>query len=151
MSSSELPANEIFTKIVLEVFRLNGALLHDGNKITQSSGLTSSRWQVMGAIEEADKSLSVSQIANRMGLSRQSVQRIVNSLKKNNMVSLKDNIKHKQARVVELTVEGKESLKQVNKIQFSWATEMSSEIKPEELTQALKTLGRLRKKLESSR
>ena len=38
------------TDLVLDVFRLNGALLASGDTLVKDLGLTSARWQVLGAI-----------------------------------------------------------------------------------------------------
>jgi hypothetical protein len=38
-----------FTELVLEIFRLNGVLLTQGDRLVDDIGLTSARWQVMGA------------------------------------------------------------------------------------------------------
>ena len=72
------PEGEALTLIILETFRLNGALLEAGNQLTKPFELTSARWQVMGPVSE--QPLTVAQIARRMGLARQGVQRIVNDL-----------------------------------------------------------------------
>jgi len=67
------PSGEAFTRLILEAFRFNGCLLAAGDRLTQDLGLTSARWQVLGAIDEGP--LPVAQISRNMGLSRQAVQR----------------------------------------------------------------------------
>ena len=64
--------------LVLEVFRLSGALLRHGAALTAPMGQIQARWQVIGAVAEAR--CTVPQIARRMGMTRQSVQRIVDLL-----------------------------------------------------------------------
>ena len=71
---------EILTGLVLEIFRLNGRLLTAGDRLIADVGLTSARWQVLGAIHYADEPQTVSWLARSMGLTRQAVQRIVNEL-----------------------------------------------------------------------
>jgi hypothetical protein len=39
------------TELVLEIFRLNGELIAMGDALVGDIGLTSARWQVMGAIK----------------------------------------------------------------------------------------------------
>ena len=53
-------AGAAFTALVLEVFRFNGRLLAAGDRLGEPLGLTSARWQVLGAVEE--KPLPVAQI-----------------------------------------------------------------------------------------
>ena len=48
-----------------------------GNRLGAGAGLTSARWQVLAALALAGRPLTVAQIARTMGLSRQSVQRLV--------------------------------------------------------------------------
>ena len=105
---------DILTDIILEIFRLNGAMLNVGNELTKPFGLTSARWQIMGALVEANRSLTVPQIARRRGLSRQGVQRIVNDLKKLGLLVLEFNIDHKRAPLVSMSEEGENKIKQVN-------------------------------------
>ena len=69
---------ELFTEIVLEVFRLNRLLLDAGDELTAPVGLTSARWQVLGIVEHGPA--SVAQVARAMGLARQSVQETANGL-----------------------------------------------------------------------
>ncbi|MDE0095181.1 MAG: helix-turn-helix domain-containing protein, partial [Gammaproteobacteria bacterium] len=59
--------------------------------------MTSARWQVMGAVDQSKHSLTVAQIARRMGLARQGVQRIVNDLVELGFVVLEENIDHKRS------------------------------------------------------
>ncbi|MBV1960931.1 MAG: MarR family transcriptional regulator [Immundisolibacteraceae bacterium] len=56
--------------MALEVFRLNGMLLAAENRLAQPFDLTSARWQVMGVIHLSGRTLTVAQIARRMGLTR---------------------------------------------------------------------------------
>ncbi|MDH3233798.1 MAG: MarR family transcriptional regulator, partial [Alphaproteobacteria bacterium] len=41
---------EAVTALILETFRLNGRLLAAGDRLVGDLGLTSARWQVLGAI-----------------------------------------------------------------------------------------------------
>jgi hypothetical protein len=43
-------AKDAVTQLVLETFRLNGCLLIAGDALVADIGLTSARWQVLGAI-----------------------------------------------------------------------------------------------------
>jgi len=83
------PSGEAFTRLILEAFRFNGCLLAAGDRLTQDLGLTSARWQVLGAIDEGP--LPVAQISRNMGLSRQAVQRVANELAAGGFVAFADN------------------------------------------------------------
>ena len=73
---------EALTDLVLAVFRLNGRLLAAGDHLVSDLGLTSARWQVLGAIALAPSPQPVAWLARSMGLNRQGVQRIVNEMRR---------------------------------------------------------------------
>ena len=68
MNQSHTDAGARLTDLILQVFELNGALLEAGNTLVRDIGLTSARWQVLGAVAMTGTPLSVAQIARRMGL-----------------------------------------------------------------------------------
>jgi len=139
-------AGTLFTDLVLEIFRLNGALLDEGDRLTSDLGLTSSRWQVMGAISE--RPLPVPHIANEMGLTRQGVQKIANTLKREGLVDLQNNPHHKSSKLVSLTPEGRKRLAAIDKIQSKWAEEIAAEHGAGELSDAHRIIHQLRVNLE---
>jgi hypothetical protein len=55
------------TELILETFRLNGRLLAAGDALVADVGLTSARWQVLGAIALAPVPQPVAHIARNMG------------------------------------------------------------------------------------
>ena len=136
------------TAIVLETFRLNGVLLDIGNQITKPYGLTSARWQVMGAIDMASQPLTVSQIARRMGLTRQGVQRIVNDLLKMGMIESTANIDHKRAPLIWITDNGKKVMSQINEDQTAWINQLSKGTSDRQLLETLEMLQVIRQRIE---
>lgn len=52
------------------LFRAHNGLIAVGDRITAPYGLTSARWQVMGAMALSGQPLTVAQIARVMGLTR---------------------------------------------------------------------------------
>jgi DNA-binding MarR family transcriptional regulator len=87
------------TELVLAIFRANGLLIASGDQLSASEGLTSARWQVMGAIALADRPLTVPQIARRMGLTRQSVHATVKRLVADGLVELAPNADHRRSQL----------------------------------------------------
>ena len=135
-----------FTDLILEIFRTNGNLLYVGDQLTADLGLTSARWQVLGAIE--DQAITVAHIARNMGLTRQSVQRLVKVLNEDGMVELFDNPHHKRAKLVKLTGLGKQKYEAITQIQISWANMIASGIDVGRLKDATGILQELRKRLK---
>jgi len=136
----------IFTDIILEVFRLNGRLIAEGDKLVSHLGLTSARWQVLGAIIE-EELLTVSQIARKMGLQRQSVQRIVDVLATDEYVNLVENPNDQRAKLVKLSRKGRTLLNKVNKIQTEWSNRIASGFQNNELKSTRTILSKLRQEL----
>lgn len=141
-------SGEAVTKIMLETFRLNGALLAAGDRITEPFGLTSSRWQVLGAIW--DDPATVSDIARIMGLTRQSVQRTVNALERDGFVELVDNPSHKRARLVRITHKGHETLVLISRQQVVWANGLADGISPDDLQAALKVIRTIEQRINQT-
>ncbi len=147
-SPAHSPGGAAFTELVLEVFRLNGNLLTLGDRMTRDLGLTSARWQVLGAL--ADGPATVSQIARAMGLSRQSVQRIVDVLAGEGLLVLKDNPNHRRARLADFTDRGRAALDAVTARQVVWANAVAAAIPPADLVTARDTVRALCRHLESN-
>lgn len=142
------PEGEALTELILETFRLNGAMLEAGNQLTKPLGLTSARWQVMGAIDLAGHSMTVAQIARRMGLARQGVQRIVNDLEELGILVLESNIDHKRAPLILISDEGQKAMEQINAAQITWINQLSDGLSERALQQALKVLQSVRERSE---
>lgn len=103
------------SRLALEVFRLNGALIAAGDALTAPLGLTSARWQVMGAVAEARGGLPVAGIARNMGLVRQSVQRVADDLVAEGILRFAPNPHHRRARLVQLTARGEALFAEVSR------------------------------------
>ena len=82
------------TALILEVFKLNGALIAAGHRLLADLRLTSARCQVLGAVRLAPTPHTVPDIARTMGLTRQSVQRIVNDLVESALLERSENPRH---------------------------------------------------------
>ena len=144
------PEGDALTNLILEVFRMNGAMLDAGNQLTKPLGLTSARWQVMGAIELSGSALTVSQIARRMGLARQGVQRIVNELVKLELLALKPNLDHKRSALVILTKKGEKTMEKIGAAQSAWVNKLSADLSCRQLEQAVKVVRAVREKSENN-
>ncbi len=141
---------QALTQLILEIFRINGELLNAGNRITKPFGLTSARWQIMGAIDEEGQPLTVSQIARRMGLARQGVQRIINDVEKLGLVTGSMNIDHKRAPLFSLSGEGKKVMAKINAAQAEWVNALSKDLSAQQLTEIQNTLQSIREQSENS-
>lgn len=85
---------------------MNGDLLAAGDALVGDLGLTSARWQVLGAIALSPVPLPVAHIARNMGLTRQAVQRLVDDMRADGFVRLEPNPHHRRAMLVLATERG---------------------------------------------
>ncbi|WP_303850984.1 MarR family winged helix-turn-helix transcriptional regulator [Seleniivibrio woodruffii] len=130
-----------YTDLILAVFRLNGQLILEGDRLAKEDGLTSAKWHVMGAlIYFGEQNITVSRIASRMGLRRQGVQRIVNELYENGLVIFEDNPYHKKAKQIVPTDEGMKRFNSVMEKQIPWANEHGGGLNADELETTLKVV-----------
>ena len=72
------PKGRLFNEVLVEVFRLRARLLESAESIAALAGLTSARWQILGALEHGPA--PVAQIARNLGLTRQTVQEAVDAM-----------------------------------------------------------------------
>ena len=130
----------LVTDVIIETFKLGGALVTEGDRMCAPLGLTSARWKVLGALMYSDQPLTVSQIARNMGLTRQAVQTLVNGLCDTGLIELLENPDHKRAKLAELTSEGKSVYQQMESIQIPWANQLGSLVSQDDLEATLRTL-----------
>jgi DNA-binding MarR family transcriptional regulator len=144
----KLPKSVALTDLVLEIFRLNGLLVASGDALVAEIGLTSARWQVVGAVGLQQGRAPVAHIANAMGLTRQSVQRIANELEKEGIVEFHQNPHHKRAKLVTLSAKGQALNDAAMRLQKPWASALAAGIDRPALQTALAVLAQLRARLE---
>jgi len=139
-------AGKAFTDLILEIFRFNGRLLATGDQLTKPLGLTSARWQVLGAIEV--QPLSVAQIARKVGLARQNVQRLADVLEKEKIVEYAPNPDHKRAKLVRLTESGRTTMRTLGRRQEVWANLTAFGVSASEIQATIEVIRKLRSRVE---
>lgn len=144
------PGGQALTELVLAVFRLNGRLLSAGDRLVSELGLTSARWQVLGAIALTPNPQPVAWLARSMGLNRQGVQRIVNEIAEDGLVELRPNPNHRRAHLVALTRRGQDAFETASALQVPWANALARGIGPEQLAAASHIAKLLSERLDQS-
>jgi DNA-binding MarR family transcriptional regulator len=139
---------DTITDLVLETFRLNGRLLAAGDALVVDLGLTSARWQVLGAMALSAVPLSVAQIARNMGLTRQAVQRLVNEMQDDGLVRLAPNPHHQRAKLVVLSASGNAVFAAAMKRQAAWADGLARGLTSRQIETTAATLRHIRQRLE---
>jgi DNA-binding MarR family transcriptional regulator len=138
------------TALILQIFRLNGSLLAAGDVMVSDLGLTSARWQVLGAIAMSPVPLPVAHIARNMGLTRQAVQRLVNEMERDGFVAFAANPHHQRAKLVMLSRRGKAAYASAMERQRPWVEGIARSLNREDIESASATLEALRHFLSKS-
>ena len=144
------PQGDAATAVVLEIFRVNGLVLADGNRLAVAEGLTAARWQVLGAVALAGRPLTVPQIARRMGLTRQAVQESVNRLLAEALAEARDNLDHRRSPLIGLTELGSQKYTAIDQRQSRWINQLAAGLQITDLAAAARVLRDLGDRLESN-
>jgi DNA-binding MarR family transcriptional regulator len=138
----------LVTDLSLETFRLNGELLAAGDNLVADIGLTSARWQVLGAIAMPNTPLTVAHTARNMGLSRQAVQRLANELVAEGLLEFRPNPHHARAKLLALTGKGKTAFEAAMKRWAPWAKNIGAGVTDADLKIALRVMRKVRGNLD---
>lgn len=137
------------TEVILSTFRANGLLLAAGDRFAAEHGLTSARWQVLGAIALTKRPLTVPQIARRMGLTRQTVHTTVNRLIADGLLELAANADHRRSQLVSVTEFGRARYQAIDETQAAWVNQLAAGLLRSELETTARVLGELCRRLEA--
>jgi DNA-binding MarR family transcriptional regulator len=141
---------DALTSLVLDVFRLNNLLLTAGDRLVTGLGLTSARWQILGAVVDAEHPHPVASLARNLGANRQNVQRIVNDLHGEGLVAFEPNPHHRRAQLVVLTDKGRQTYDAALRLQAPWVNGLSDELAIKDIETAHGVILALRQKLDGN-
>ena len=142
------PAGDALTGFILDLFRANGLLLTAGDRLVAPLGLTSARWQILGAIASAERPEPVAWLARNLGANRQNVQRIVNDLARDGLAAFETNPHHRRAQLVVLSAKGKQVYDAALRLQAPWVNGLADGLSLKEIEAAHRVVGALRSRLE---
>lgn len=111
MSDHSDRESEAFALLVAEVFDAAGMLRRYGERIASSAGQTQARWQVLSVVSVG--SWTVPMAADRLGTSRQAVQRIANELVDDDLAEFVDNPSHRRSPFLQLNKKGSKILARI--------------------------------------
>ena len=142
------PAAEALTGLILDFFRLNSLIQTSGDRLVARLGLTSARWQILGAIVSAERPQPVAWLARDLGANRQNVQRIINDLHRDGLVAFETNPHHRRAQLVVLTEKGKRAFDDAMELQAPWINNLSDGLSVKDIATVDRVVKALRAKLE---
>ena len=133
---------------MLDLFQLNSLILTAGDRLVAPLGLTSARWQILGAIVAAKHPQPVAWLARDLGANRQNVQRIVNDLQGEGLVAFEPNPHHRRAQLVVLTDKGRDAFDAAMELQTPWVNRLSKGLTATDLQTVHRVIVALRERLE---
>jgi DNA-binding MarR family transcriptional regulator len=143
-------AGDALTSLILDLFRLSSLLLTTGDRLVARLGLTSARWQILGAIVYAERPEPVAWLARNLGANRQNVQRIINDLHSEGLVAFEVNPHHRRAQLVVLTDKGRQTFNAAMRLQIPWVNSLSDGFVVKDIEAARRVMMALRKRLEGN-
>jgi DNA-binding MarR family transcriptional regulator len=108
---STISNDDAFALLVADVFDAAGVFRRYGELVAGTAGQTQARWQLMSVVSEGD--WTVPMAADRLGTSRQAVQRIANELVDEGLAIFTENPHHQRSPFLHLTRRGANALTQI--------------------------------------
>ncbi len=149
-NTKRTPAGDALTDLILDLFRLNSRMLAAGDRLVAELGLTSARWQILGAIVAAERPQPVAWLARDLGANRQNVQRIVNDLHEEGLIAFETNPHHRRAQLVVLTDKGRAAFDAAMRLQGPWINSLSDGLLVKDIKTVHQVIAALRRKLEGT-
>ena len=119
---------EALGRLIYDVLRTAAALVAAGDALVEPLGLTSARWQVLAMAGFRDPPGTVSDLARGLSLTRQSVQRVVDALTGDGMVTSADNPAHASARLIWVTPAGRAALQAAEALRLPWTEDLARQL-----------------------
>lgn len=135
------------TSLMLEVFRAEAMLSTVGDAMVADLSLTGARWKLLGAVRLAPEPPTAPQLAARMGLTRQGVQRLVNAMAAEGLIELQANPRHARSPHIVATAAGKAAFAEADARRRAWAEGLAEGLDGAEMAAAGALLARLRRRL----
>jgi DNA-binding MarR family transcriptional regulator len=144
------PAGEALSNLMLDLLRVNSLLLTAGDRLVAPLGLTSARWQILGAIVAAQHPQPVAWLARNLGANRQNVQRIANDLEQDGLVAFQANPHHRRAQLVVLTEKGQQTYDGAMRLQAPWINGLAEGLSVRDIETVGRVTTGLRQRLEGN-
>jgi DNA-binding MarR family transcriptional regulator len=123
------------------VLEAAGAIRRLGDEMASEVGQTQARWQVLSVLSEGD--WTVSRTARRLGITRQSVQRVVDLLLDEGLLAAEPNPDHARSPLIRLTPDGERTLATITAVSDPWQERLGDQLTLDELRTARRVLAAL--------
>ena len=140
------PAGAVLTDLIIPVIQLEAHFSRAGESIAATAGQTLARWLTLEMVK--DEPATVAQIAKRLDLARQSVQRISDLLVQDRLTEYVDNPAHRTSKLVRLTPRGRKTLHSIQASQREWSNRIGARIGEANLRHASGVVEKLTRALQ---
>jgi DNA-binding MarR family transcriptional regulator len=132
-NDADLRAEEV-DRLVADVLECAGALRRYGDALTRPLGQTEVRWAVLSVLSGGAR--TVPQVARRLGVTRQSVQRVANLLAAEGLIESDANPDNARSPLFRLSERGEEVLTAITRAADPWLHRIGEELSLEDLRRA---------------
>ena len=132
-NDTDLRAQEA-ARLVADVLECAGALRRYGDALTRPLGQTEVRWAVLSVLSGGAR--TVPQVARRLGVTRQSVQRVANLLVAEGLIESALNPDNARSPLFGLSKRGEEVLAAITRVADPWHRRVGEELSLEDLRRA---------------
>lgn len=124
--------------LVADVFEAAGTLRRIGDEIASTVGQTQARWQLLSVVSDGE--CTVSAVARRLGITRQSVQRVADLLASDGLTTYGQNPNDARAPLVHITPEGRDALAAITRRARAWHRRAGRDVSTAEVERARRVL-----------
>lgn len=139
---------EAFALLVADVFELAGALRRHGEQLAGHVGQTQARWQLLSVV--TDGTWTVPQAAQRLGVSRQAVQRLADELDDDGLLRYVTNPHHRRSPLLELTSSGRQTLTDITTAARDWQATVTRELDADTIQQTRRNVRSILQRIAAS-
>jgi DNA-binding MarR family transcriptional regulator len=143
------PKAELLRQFILDMLQLEGAMHSHAVGMTAKHGQTPARWTVLTAAGCDVR--TVPQIARRMGMTRQGVQRIANQLVRDGLATFVENPDHRGSPILRLTDEGTAIDDAISDRHARWSNQVARKLDERKMKVAVEAIRDLLASVEDSR
>lgn len=125
MMSKGVGVNNAVEATLHAIFEANRLLREEGERIAATAGQTHSRRMVL---QVSAGRATVPDIARKLGLQRQSVQRVAEELVQDGLARYEDNPRHRVSRFLVPTAEGEATLAGIQRAHEEWVKDIEGAV-----------------------
>jgi DNA-binding MarR family transcriptional regulator len=138
MSGHEDPLVQALPLLIADLFEAAGAVRRHGERLAGENGQTQARWQLLSVISEGE--WTVPRAARRLGVTRQAVQRVADTLAADGLLTADPNPNHRRSPVLCPTPDGRRVLAAISADATHWHTRLAPELNADDLATTRRVL-----------